>query len=692
MKIIDNIKRIYDKATKKGWSDLFSTFSSGSGSSRLSKGNPKDMIATYESWVYACASKNAQTLAKHSVGLYRWKKDGNDWISDEVMDHPFLNLMKNVNPYMNEYELKEITSIFQDLTGNAYWYVAKNRFGIPAEIWVLPSHKMKIIPSASNFISHYEMHDGGRVTKFDVNEIIQFKLPNPFNPYYGLSRIQASAYAVESNQFQKRYELALFQNQARPDGILSTDKPMNPNTIKLIKDQWQSKHQGVENAGSTAVLDNGLKYQQIGISPRELDFMMSREMTREEICAIFGTPLAKLGIVKDVNRANAEALNASYIEETIEPVAIRLQEKLTEKLAPMFGDENLHMRFKNLSITDKEFMLKERESNIRSYVTTINEERIAMGKDPIEGGDKPLVPIGLIALGEEFDFQLDSTGKTIKAVKKSTEDAPQATEKKEAVSKAGKDKGEKNWLQFLAVTTSQERIFTKAMQGYFAKQRERVKANLASLKKFTMNKSLVDSILFPIGEEDERLKELSFQYIHASTEAGVLLGATKLGLDEVNFDLLNPNIITAVRSKSIKITRVNATTFKELREHLIQGISEGESIPQLAKRIDDVYDFSEKHRSAMIARTETVGAVNNGEVLMYREAGIKKKRWLSARDENTRTSHRGAESQVIGIDEAFVLSGDHGVSELKYPADPEGPAHEVINCRCTLLPVTEEEN
>lgn len=703
MTIFDSLKGMYDRLRgQKGWNDLYSTLVGGDGESRLRGGNARQFVQAYESWVYACVSKNAQSVAKIPLGLFKYVKNGEKWTSEEVTDHPFLDLMRNVNPQMNEYELKEMTQTWLDITGNAYWYLVANRRGEPLEIWVLPSHQIKPI-TQNGAIAYYEMYkeDGG-TQRFSTDEIIHFRYPNPFNPLVGLSPIQAAAYSVESNQYQKQYELAIFRNQATPSGILSTEKAVTKENLDKIRDIWNARYQGMKNAGKTAVLDNGLKYQAIAMNPKDLDFILGREMTREEICAIFGVPLGKLGIVKDVNRANGEALDALYLAETIEPRTIRIQEKLTERLAPIW-DANLHVMFKNVVPKDKEFLLKERETNIRAGVTSINEERAKINLEPLDGADLPLVPIGLIPLGESFDFGIDpATGKAVQTPKIKTPALPPAEpqdeaekarrqkEADEAEKTAQKGKSARLWHQFLAAIQASEKGMDRTMRSFFKAQQEKVMANLRNAKRFELKKSIVDSILFPLGEEDDRLKELMGPFIKDALEAGALLGATQMGIDEVSFDALNPNIFASMQKKLVKITRVNQTTFNELRRQMIDGISEGESVDQLADRIQRLYGFSQASRAPMIARTEAVGATNSGEILMYKQAGVTKKRWLSAQDERTRASHLDADGQVVGIDETFTLSGTEGIAELKHPGDPDGPAGEVINCRCTLIPVFDD--
>lgn len=136
-----------------------------------------------------------------------------------------------------------------------------------------------------------------------------------------------------------------------------------------------------------------------------------------------------------------------------------------------------------------------------------------------------------------------------------------------------------------------------------------------------------------------------------------------------------------------KVKTIDATTLKLLKVALADGVAEGESIPQIAKRIDALYlDEIIPNRSTTIARTEILGASNwsSHEVAtnFSQQYGIQlTKQWLATGDNRTRPTHVDADGQEVGLDEYFEVGG----SELLYPGDPSGPADEVIDCRCTQI-------
>ena len=135
-----------------------------------------------------------------------------------------------------------------------------------------------------------------------------------------------------------------------------------------------------------------------------------------------------------------------------------------------------------------------------------------------------------------------------------------------------------------------------------------------------------------------------------------------------------------------KATMINDTTKEALKKQIIEGLNEGESIPQIRDRISGVYSIAKESRATTIARTETHMAVVGTTKATYAAAGILKNSWLTTMDGRERDWHGSIHGQVKYMDEHFVT----GLGNLLiYPGDPAGAAADVINCRCVLLPVFE---
>lgn len=136
-----------------------------------------------------------------------------------------------------------------------------------------------------------------------------------------------------------------------------------------------------------------------------------------------------------------------------------------------------------------------------------------------------------------------------------------------------------------------------------------------------------------------------------------------------------------------RITSIAETTRNQIVAAVARGYADGLAQDGVASMIMDAIPAISNMRSAMIARTETHGAANFGALEAARETGITLRReWLSAEDDRTRPSHAEANGQTVGMDEPFTV----GDASLMYPGDPNGPAEEVINCRCSVAFIVDD--
>jgi SPP1 gp7 family putative phage head morphogenesis protein len=161
----------------------------------------------------------------------------------------------------------------------------------------------------------------------------------------------------------------------------------------------------------------------------------------------------------------------------------------------------------------------------------------------------------------------------------------------------------------------------------------------------------------------------------------------QLGVSDMSaFSLINPLVKDAIQESSDRITATNDTTKQAVRDALEEGILAGEGIDKLAKRVEEVFDGADDYRARMIARTETVSSANKAKVTAFAASGVvPEKEWLSVQDGNTRDAHRSLDGDIVGLTDAFTTN--EGDSTM-YPGGFGKPGLD-INCRCTVLPVTE---
>jgi|6_EtaG_2_1085325.scaffolds.fasta_scaffold00063_69 HK97 family phage portal protein len=390
--------------------------------------NPKLQVQAYVDWVYVCVSRNSSAVANAPLRLFVAKKvpgrklqvptravtkEKRDrlesfahlqpWLSkavevEEVVDHPFLLLMQNVNAFINRFDLWELTQIYLELTGDAFWYIADDpTLKIPRQIWVLPSQNMKIVTDDKTFVGGYVYDMGTIKIPFDIHEIVHFKFGSPTSMFYGYSPLVAVRKTFVIDQQGQAFEEALLKNNAAPEGVLSTEQELDEEEFERIRKLWKARYSGFGRQGKTVVLSSGLKYEKIAFSPKELAFEKGKKYNREMIAAAFGVPMSKI-VTENVNKANAEAGERQWIKDTIEPRLTRIEEKLNEQVIPRY-DENLFVAYDDLLPEDTELKIKQRESRLKYFYSSINQERKKDGLDDVSWGDLPLgqglwLPVG----------------------------------------------------------------------------------------------------------------------------------------------------------------------------------------------------------------------------------------------------------------------------------------------------------
>jgi len=632
----------------------------------------KKQVEAYHDWVYAVVKYIAYTCASVPLRLYQRGKGGDEEVPRG--SHRFYDLFREVNPWMNEFELKVHTFQYLDSTGNTYWQILPDRLGMPVEIWVLMSQYMKIVPDAQKFIKSYVLEYGSQKIRYDPEQIIHFSYPNPLDPWYGASPLRAAAYAIDADEYMKKYRLGLFKRDAIPSTALELEGKLGDKERKRLETQFNQKYGGFEKSGGLVVLSGGAKFKPLSLSPKELDFLTSLNANLDEICGIFGVPSLLLSKTEGVNRSNMEAAYYSFLRDTIRPKLTMVAEKLNEKLLPRYADKTLYCKFDDPVPEDAKQMLAQREMLLRNWVITPNEERERLGLEPVEWGDKPLVPFNIMPLGE-------GGGVPAEQPKSSSDSIIKPISTKRTFSDFAfptKEERRNRWRQTLARIQPQERQMARELEKYFARQRDIILINLSKLKGYQI-KEPVDFIMFALDSENELLTMLADPFWRDAAMSGALAKIGGLGLD-IEWNMHNPRALAWLERKTMKIKLVNVETKERIRQILTEGFQEGLGAPEIADNIKEDFKKFASYRAERIARTEIVGASNYGGHDVLEEANIEKHAWMTAQDGDVRDSHLTCEA------EGWIPLHDIFSNGLRYPGDEMGAASEVINCRCAELP------
>jgi hypothetical protein len=162
---------------------------------------------------------------------------------EEVVAHPLLTLLRQVNPVHNSFDLWELTQTYLEVHGRAFWYLALNpALGVPDEIWVLPSQNVtpKRQPDSRNLIDYYEYRTGASEQRFGPDEVIFFRYPDPRDPYTGgLSPLRACYEQVALLSDYAAMKKAIYENQAIPSALLTPEDVLGEEECDRLETQWK---------------------------------------------------------------------------------------------------------------------------------------------------------------------------------------------------------------------------------------------------------------------------------------------------------------------------------------------------------------------------------------------------------------------------------------------------------------------
>lgn len=386
--------------TERGWSkmpeDMGGIMPSGfTGWSNL--GSAEKQIEAYRGHVYKCVTLIARRAMSIPMRLY--KEDGK--AGQEIKQHPFLDLLWKPNEFMSGADIKFLTFIHRDLTGKAFWYVLRNSFGRPAEIWPLnPADFSRFIVDADGTrLAGFEFKTStGKTVTYAPNEIVYFRYPHPRYIMEGASPIQAMAYSYDIDLAFRTWQRNFFQNSARPDVVFETDQPVQEPDAKRLLLAWNAAHQGVDRSWNTAILSNGLKAHVLSLSAADMEFAALAKLTKEDILEAYNVPAGKLGTVEDVNRSSDLGIDITFNSECIYPRLVSYEDQISRDILPAY-DSGLYAAHDNCIPRDQDFELRRRESDLRSKMTSINEERQGAGLEPVPWGEKPWINIAEVQYG-----------------------------------------------------------------------------------------------------------------------------------------------------------------------------------------------------------------------------------------------------------------------------------------------------
>jgi HK97 family phage portal protein len=289
---------------------------------------------------YRCVRMIAEAAASVPWLLY----DG----ARELTAHPLLSLLETPNPHESGADFFESWYGFLEVAGNSYMELVELD-GRPRELYVLRPDRMKVVPGASGWPEAYDYSVDGRTVSFAYDParglapILHMRLFHPTDDHYGLSPMEAAAFAVDIHNAAGQWNKALLDNAARPSGALvykggDGNANLTEDQFERLKRELSDNYQGAANAGRPLLLEGGLDWTAMGLTPKDMDFIQAKNAAAREIALAFGVPPMLLGIPGDNTFSNYQEANRTFWRQTVLPLAGRTARALTRWLGSRYGE------------------------------------------------------------------------------------------------------------------------------------------------------------------------------------------------------------------------------------------------------------------------------------------------------------------------------------------------------------------
>ena len=316
-----------DKAADAGYSFLFG---------RTTSGKPvNERTAMQTTAVYACVRILAEAVASLPLHVYEYQDDGGKKL---VHDHPLYYLLHDEpNPEMTSFVFRETLMSHLLIWGNAYAQIIRDGAGRVLGLYPLLPDKMEVQRDDRGNIYYVYSRNSDENPMFKEYGNIKLKAEDVlhipglgFDGLIGYSPIAMAKNAVGMTLACEEYGASFFANGANPGGVLE-----HPGVLKdpsKVRESWNSVYRGVNNAHKIAVLEEGMKYQQIGIPPEEAQFLETRKFQINEIARLYRIPPHMVGDLDKSSFSNIEQQSLEFVKYTLDPWVIRWEQSLQRSL------------------------------------------------------------------------------------------------------------------------------------------------------------------------------------------------------------------------------------------------------------------------------------------------------------------------------------------------------------------------
>ena len=407
MGLFSGLFRSRDKPTDRTAGSGYAFYMGGSSSGQV----VTERSAMQMTAVYACVRILSEAIAGLPLQVYQYKDDGG---KEKAMKHPLYHLLHDEpNPEMSSFVFRETLMTHLLLWGNAYAQVIRNGKDEVVALYPLMPNKMQVNRDENGHLYYQYSHSNDEAPTAKGSTVILqpsdvLHIPGlGFDGLVGYSPIAMAKNAIGLAIATEEYGSKFFANGAAPSGVLE-----HPGTIKdpsKVRDAWMSQFGGSSNSGKVAVLEEGMKYTPISISPEQAQFLETRKFQINEIARIFRVPPHMVGDLEKSSFSNIEQQSLEFVKYTLDPWVVRWEQSIQRTLLTPDEKKRYFVKFNLEGLLRGDY-----QSRMNGYATarqngwmSANDIRELENLDRIpaeEGGDLYLINGNMLPLGDAGAF------------------------------------------------------------------------------------------------------------------------------------------------------------------------------------------------------------------------------------------------------------------------------------------------
>ena len=335
------------------------------------------------STVYACVRDKSESVGQLPLKLYRTLSDGTREEVKKGREHRIFT--KRPNSFMTQQDFLMMYMTCRELYGRFFAYAVRNDRGSISEIIPFRYQTNITVDMDLNGEVYYTYvtNDNKPAIRFANEDIMHIKL-NTLDGFTGMSPISHNADAIGLGMAQERHLSSLMKNGAMPKGLLETDLVFaDPKNATRLREEFDDRYAGADKSGKTVLLENGIKFRPLTISPVDAELLSSRQYSQQQICGIFRVPPRRIGVIASSGSSDIEQENKDYYVNSLMPAVTAYEDAINSMLP-----DNL-----TVQVDERGFVRGDLESQVKGMgeafkltAISIDEFREGIGMQPIENG------------------------------------------------------------------------------------------------------------------------------------------------------------------------------------------------------------------------------------------------------------------------------------------------------------------